>query len=387
MVAIPGRRPSSRFPASGTRTLAIVAALACAGCLGRTLRESELPSSHRNSTLTDFRPPEILDHLSEWFPNDWRVHLLRGLTDTTRAGRLSALRKADSLRTDDPLPAYFLALHYLDISDAGATPDTGAESQARLPAVRSHVARQYVEKALALDPGNGVLKVMLAYVLLGEGRLPKARALFMDPRRVPTGTSYQDRLEEVVLGLFSHAGQLNPYTLAEAAALYRSLPMPPFEKMADILYSVFLSTQADRPYDIRIRGLDAARGVFELGRQLRVASYGGHQLLSDGYEQRALGFMFQVRAAQFLTLFHQAFEDVPLSARSLEELQDVQMEYQDFVARGAAADTLVSDYLDRWAGRLRDHGSLSVGEAAGMARQWPLWRQARFFRYPAADDR
>lgn len=371
MVARIGRSFTSRLRMRLLPVAAVLLALACAGCLGKPLREAELPSSHRNSALADFQPPEMLGHLSEWFPHDWRVHLLIGLTDSTREGRVSALRKADSLRPDDPLPAYFLALQYLDTSDAVA------ESR----------ARPHVEKALALDTENGVLKVMLAYVLLRDGQLPKARALFMDARRAPSGTSYQDRLEEVVLGLFSHAGQLNPYTLAEAAALHRSLPMPPFEKMADILYAVFLSTQADRPYDIRIRGRDAARGVFELGRQLRVASYGGHQLLSDGYEQRALGFMFQVRAAQFLTLFHQAFEDIPLSGRSLQELQDVQMEYQDFIARGAAADTLVSGYLDRWAGLLRDQGSLSVGEAAGIARQWPLWRQARFFRYPAGDDR
>lgn len=353
-----------------TSAAAALLALACAGCQGKPLREAELPSSHRNSTLTDFQPPEMLDHLAEWFPRDWRVHLLRGLTDTTREGRLSALRRADSLRPDDPLPAYHLALHYLDTADFGA----------------ERLARPHVEKALALDPGNGVLKVMLAYVLLRDGQLPRARALFMDPRRVPTGTCYHDRLEEVVLGLFSHAGQLNPYTLAEAAALHRSLPLPPFEKMADILYSVFLSTQADRPYDIRIRGRDAARGVFELGRQLRVASYGGHQLLSNGYEQRALGFMFQVRAAQFLTLFHQAFADIPLTGGALEEIQDVQMEYQDFVAGGASADTLVTDYLDRWAALIRENGSLSLGEAIVRARQWPLWHKARFFRYPAGDD-
>lgn len=371
MPALPGRPSPSRLRQRPPRAVAVLLALACAGCLGTPVRETELPSSHRNSTLTDFRPPEMLEHLAEWYPGDWRVHLLRGLTDSARAGRLAALRRADSLRPDDPLPAYFLALHYLDTAEAGT------ESR----------ARPHVEKALALDPGNGVLKVLLAYVLVRDGQLPGARALFMDPRRVPTGTSYQDRLEEVVLGLFSHAGQLNPFTLAEAAALHRSLPMPPFEKMADILYSVFLSTQADRPYDIRIRGRDAAWGVFELGRQLRVASYGGHQLLSDGYEQRALGFMFQVRAAQFLTLFHRAFEDIPLSGRSLEALEDVQMEYQDFVAGGAASDTLVTGYLDRWAALFRENGALSLGEAAALARQWPLWRKARFFRYPAGDDR
>lgn len=337
----------------------------------RSVREGELPPSHRDAALADYHPPEALRHIAEWYPRDWRVHLLLGLTDTSRAGRLVSLSLADSLRPDDPLPSYYLALAYLE--------SESPEEERR--------ARPHIEKALALDSANGVLRVMQAYALLREDRVPQARALFMDSRRIPGGDFYYPRLEEVVLGLFSRSRHLNPYTLAEAAALYRSVPLPPFEKMIDILYSVFLSPLEEHPYDIRLRGREAARGVFLLGRKLRVASYAGPEVLSGGFEQRALGFMFQLRAAEFLTLFHRAFEDTAGSRRSFEELVEVQREYESFMGSASFQDTSVAAYLDAWSALIRDEPRLTVGEACRRASHWPLWRKTLAFRYPARDDR
>ncbi|HLP39888.1 MAG TPA: hypothetical protein VK465_00145, partial [Fibrobacteria bacterium] len=302
----------------------VLIALPLAGCLRtRPVAESELPPSHRGATLSAYEPPEILDHLAEWYPGDWRVHLLRGLHDTAQATRLAALRRADSLRPDEPMVAYHLALALLGASHAGR--DDGDSGTDSLENVRA--ARPYLDRALSLDPDNGVLKVVLAYALLREDSLPKARALFLDPRRVPRGDFYYGRLEEAVLGLFSHARQLNPYTLTEAAALYRGLPLPPFEPMIDILYGVFLSPLAEHPYDIRNRGRDAALGVFRLGRNLRVSSYRGPKVFSGGHEQRALGFMFQLKAAEFLTLYHRAFDDSAGAGRAYRDLVEVQAEY------------------------------------------------------------
>lgn len=362
-----------------TRWLRILAPALTVGFLGfflsgcersRPLREAELPSSHRNSTLAGFSPPEALDHMAEWYPGDWRVHLLLGITDTSREGKFASLRAADSLRPGDPLPAYHLALAYL-----------GQEEPEE-----EKLARPHLEKALSLDPENGVLKVMLAYVLLREGRVPMARALFMDPRRIPRGTFYHPRLEEVVLGLFNRTRMLNPYSLTEAAALYRGIPLPPFEKMIDILYSVFLSPLEDRPYDIRIRGQEAAHAVFQLGRRLRVDSYRGSRVLSGGYEQRALGFMFQLKAAEFLAHFHRTFEDTAASRLAFDELVVVQKEYEGFMASGAWQDTLVTGYLDSWSSLIRENPAMSLGDAVEVARHWPLWRKAMRFRYPASDD-
>lgn len=350
--------------------LLLLFAVLFSGCDRRKpLHEGELPSSHRNSTLAEYRPPEILAHLAEWHPGDWRVHLLQGLTDPVADTRLAALHRADSLNPADPLPAYCLAVHHL----------AGDSAQVLL-------AKEPLAKALALDPENGVLQVMHAFLLLQEGEVPRARALFMDPRRAPSGSFYHARLEEVVLGLLSHTRQLNPYTLTEAAGLYRAIPLPPIEKVLDILYAVFLSPLPDRPYDIRIRGKQAADGLYHLGGALRIRSYGGRNILSGGHEQRALGYMFQLRAAEFLTLFHRAFEDIPLSRTSFEELVRLQEEYEIFMSEGAWQDSLVTGYLDRWDALIRTEPSLTLGEAVERARVWPLWRRTRFYRYPASDD-
>lgn len=348
----------------------LFAVLLLGGCGNGLVQETPLPPSQRNATLKDFQPAEMLDHLEEWYPGDWRVHLLRGLTDTAFDVRLASLRKSDSLRPEDPLPSYALASAYL------AAPDITLEA----------LARPHVEKALALDPGNDVLRVMLAYVLLRQGDVPRARALFRDPRRNSRGGFYHDRLEEVVLGLFSRTRQLNPYTLTEAVALYRSIPLPPFEKMVDILYAVFLEPLESRPYDIRIRGKQAAQAVFALGKNLRIGSYGASGVLSTGYDQRALGFMFQLKAGEFQTLFHRTFHDTVSSLRAFQAVVGVQAEYQDFIATSALQDAAVSDYLDRWSALIRSEPDLALGEAVERARHWSLWRRARSFRYPSRDD-
>ena len=55
--------------------------------------------------------------------------------------------------------------------------------------------------------------------------------------------------------------------------LYRRVPFPPFEKLIDILYSVFLDSLPEHPYDIRIRGRDvpdtAAQGRWVEALELR----------------------------------------------------------------------------------------------------------------------
>lgn len=349
----------------------LLIALVLTGCGKRPLQETELPPSQRNSTLADFKPPDLLSHIAEWYPGDWRVHLLQGLLDTALESRLSSLRKADSLNPDDVLPSYALAMACLSSGD---------------PEVEK-AARPYVDRALVLDPDNGVLKVMLAYVLLREDKVPQARALFLDPRRVPTGTFYHDRLEEVILGLVSHSRQWNPYTLTEAVAVYHGIPLPPFEKMIDILYSVFLSPLEEHPYDIRIRGRQAADAVFQLGRKLRVLSYAQHGVLNTGYEQRALGFMFQLRAAEFLTLFHRAFNDTAASRGAFNEVVEVQVEYEDFMAASADPESGVTAYMDSWSALIAQNPSLPLGQAVDLARAWPLWRRSLFFRYPVRDDR
>lgn len=356
-------RPSVLIPAAF--------ALGLAGCdLGRAVSEAPLPPSQRETPLARFQPPEALDHLEEWYPADWRLHLLRALADTSWQAKVAGLRAADSLFPGEPLIAYHLCLAFLE----------------RERPEEERLARPYLDMAKAGDPGNGVLRVMDAYLLLREDRLGEARALFADPRRPPNGGFHYPRLEEAVLGLFSHAGYLNPYTLTEAVELYRRIPLPPFEKWVGILYDVFLSPLPEHPYDIRKRGKEAADGLFRLGRALRIGSYSGPKVLSDGYEQRALGFMFQLKAAEFLTLFYRTFEDTAGSERAFRDLVDVQREYESFMASQPWQDAAVGEYLDRWSRLIAERPGMTVAQAANEAREWKLWKKTMRFRYPRRDD-
>jgi tetratricopeptide (TPR) repeat protein len=359
--------PHRPFPA---RALARALSIGLAACDGRKpLRESPLPASQRNVALEDFRPRDPLDQIAEWYPGDWRLHLFLGLSDSSRETRIAELMRADSLHPGQAMIAFRICLTYLEDS---------AGDPAR--------ARPWLDKALALDPGNGVLRVIEAYLLLQEGRLPQARALFLDPRRLPRGDFYYPRLEEALLGLFSDCRQLNPYALTEAISLYRRVPFPPFERLIDILYSVFLSTQADHPYDIRLRGRDAALGLFRLGRNLRVGSYAGPKVLSGGYEQRALGFMFQLKAAEFLTLFYRTFEDSAGADQSFADLVEAQKEYEAFLTDRPWEDSALTGYLNAWGGLIREQPKLKLSEAVERARGWTLWKRAMAVRVPRKDS-
>lgn len=346
--------------------------LSFAACDGRrALKDTPLPASQKKVALEAFRPPEALDRIGDWYPHDWRLHLLLGLTDTSWEGKVASLMKADSLHPGEPLVAYQICMAYL----------------ARDSAAEVVLARPWLDKALAADPENGVLRVIEAYVLLKQDSLPRARALFLDPRRLPGGDFYYRRLEEAVLGLFSDSRHLNPYTLTEAVELYRSVPFPPFEKLIDILYSVFLSPLAEHPYDIRVRGRDAAEGLFQLGRKLRVQSYAGSKALSGGYEQRSLGFMFQLKSSEFLTLFHRAFEDTAKSIEAFSEMVDVQKEYEAFMASQPWQDSAVTAYLDDWGGLIKGNPKMTLAEATEKARAWKLWKKAMAVRVPKRDGK
>ena len=349
----------------------LVCLLCLSACDGRrSLDETPLPASQKKVALEAFRPPEALERIGDWYPHDWRLHLFLGLTDTSWEGKVRSLIKADSLQPGEPLVAYQICMAYLER-------DSAAE------VIR---ARPWLDKALAADPENGVLRVLEAYLLLKQDSLPKARALFLDPRRLPGGDFYYPRLEEAVLGLFSDSRHLNPYTLTEAVELYRSVPFPPFEKLIDILYSVFLSPLDQHPYDIRVRGRDAAKGLFQLGRKLRVQSYSGPRVLSDGYEQRSLGFMFQLKSSEFLTLFYRAFEDTAKSVDAFGDMVDTQKEYEAFMAAQPWQDSTVTRYLDNWGELIKGNPKMTLSEATEKARTWTLWKKAMAVRIPRHDS-
>src|SRR3954466_15113274 len=61
----------------GPKALAcLMGVMILAACDGRrAVRESPFPDSQKNAALESFRPTEALDHIGEWYPHDWRLHL------------------------------------------------------------------------------------------------------------------------------------------------------------------------------------------------------------------------------------------------------------------------------------------------------------------------
>lgn len=338
--------------------------------VNRKVHEAPLLASEEKATLEQFQPKEVLGQITEWYPHDWRTHLIVGLLDSNHTGRLQSLLVADSLRPDEEVVNYQIAVAYLEDD---SLPDT-------------KLARPILEKLFLKNPENGVLAVMLAYVLVKDGDVNKARALFLNTKEWPGGTFYYPRMEQILLGLFSRTRHLNPYTLMEAEEIYRRIPFPPFEKWIDILYSVFLSPLPDHPYDIRIRGRDAARSLFLFGERLRVESYAGPKIFSNGYEQQVLGFMFQLKAAEFQTFFYETFPDSLGAQQAANDFSKVQSEFAQYQSTNPWSDSTSENYRKSWSQILKVRPKMFLYQAIDSARSWPLWKKSQNFYYPKKDD-
>ncbi len=334
------------------------------------LEESALVESQKGLAMERFEPPEALEQIANWYPKDWRLHLFQGLLDSSKDGRLKELKLADSLMPNQILVLYQIAATYLEFD---STEDF-------------NTALDYINKAQKLDPENAILQVMAAYAQLRNGQIPKARALFLDTRLYPGGNFYFPQMEKALLGLFSHSQHLNPYTLTEAVEIYRRIPFPPFENWVNILCSVFIDSLDAHPYDIRIRGRDAAKEVFLLGKKLRSQSYRGPRVFSDGWEQNSMGFLFQLKAGEFQTYFYQTFPDSFAAAKVEMKLQDVLAEYTEFQKSQPWQDSLSNSYLQNWSELIQKEPSLPLSQAIEKARGWGLWQRIRLIKYPISED-
>ncbi len=334
------------------------------------LEESALVESQKGLAMERFEPPEALMQIATWYPKDWRLHFFQGLIDSSRDWRLKELKVADSLKPNQALVAYQIAAWYLE-SDSLQDYE---------------LALGYINKAQKLDPENAILQVMAAYAQLRMGQIPKARALFLDTRLYPGGDFYFPQMEKTLLGLFSHSQHLNPYTLTEAVEIYRRIPFPPFENWVNILCSVFIDSLDAHPYDIRLRGRDAAHEVFLLGKKLRSQSYRGPRVFSDGWEQNSMGFLFQLKAGEFQTYFYKTFPDSLAAAKVEMNLQDVLLEYDAFQKSQPWQDSLSNSYLQNWSELIQKQPSLPLSQAIEKARGWGLWQRIRLIKYIASDE-
>ncbi len=366
------------------------------GCSDRlSVSEGKLPPSQRDASLKTWNPSSAIQHIEEWYPHDWRILLVQGLTDSSQEQRIAYLQKAESLNRHESLIPYFLCLAYLELGDTINNGVLSAQEMDSLPKIQYALAEQALEKALQIDSQNAVLKVLQAYIFLKQDKAELARALFQSEPNTTlnksdknfSGTFYYARIEEILVGLFSYSQNLNPYNVNELIEVYRKIPMPPFENMVNILYQVFLDPLPEHPYDIRVRGKAAAMNLFQLGYNLRIG-YNSHVgLFPSNYEQRSLGFMFQLKASEFLTLFYRTFEDTLASQKNYGILINVQKEYGHFMESSPWQDSSAMQYMQDWENLIRDSSELTLGQASEKAKAWGFWKRTIQQSYPRRDDR
>ncbi len=333
---------------------------------------SPQPSSIASLTLSEAPPSGFLAQIATWHPHDWRVHYLLGITAPNFEDKVAHLRRADSLNPQEPCIDYMLVLAHLE--EAGESDDPAHRNQ----------ALQYSQAGVQQHPRHAALHLLHFYLLARGGEVPEARQALNIPD-LGGGFCY-DRLEEILIGLYDRAGRFNPYALMEMAEIYRSVPLPPFEIMMDLLYAIFLEPLERRPYDIRIRGRDAAVKLYNLGYRLRTSSQGIPVLFSDGYEHVTMGYMLQLKAAEFLTLHHRAFGDTLQSREVFSALMELQSRYLEYLSRRPWESSLLDNFFSSWEDLASTSPEMTLAEADSLATTWPLWRKAADFRYPVQDE-
>ncbi len=349
-----------------------------AGCQSRTQpAPSPLPPSAAGLTLGGEVPPPALAHIAEWHPFDWRTHYLLGVSAAHYPEKVAHLRRADSLRPQEPCIDYMLVLATLEAAEAE---DEDGEEKKKLWVEASKQA----QAGAARHPRHAALHLLNYYLMARVGEIPQAR-LALNVSDLGEGFCFA-RLEEILVGLYDRAGRFNPYTLMEMAELYRSVPLPPFESLMDVLYTIFLEPLEQRPYDIRLRGRDAAVELYNLGYRLRTRAEGLPTLFSQGYERITLGYVLQLKAAEFLTLHHRAFGDTLESRRTFAALNELQVRYLEYLSQEPWESPDLVEFFSAWEALVRDTPEMTFAEAEAVADSWPLWRKAAFFTYPQGDE-
>ncbi len=334
-------------------------------------RDSNEVQEQSQKNLSDAFDTELLPFWEEWFAKDWRYLLIAGLVSDSLFEKVVQLREANRLHPSEPVVLLQLAMAELLQSEDSILVDSAI--------VRLQQLRR-------IDPHNGVPALLESYAYARQAKAPEARTLLMNIPEPMKGDFYYDRIEDAVLGLLQHSGQMNPFRLMQAVELYRKINLPLFEPIMDVLYTVFLEPLPSRPYDIRIRGLDAARTMYNLGYDLRKNARQRAYLLSGAYESISLGYLLQLKSAEFLVLFHRAFENKKEARRVYRVVQNLQLDYADYLGSSPLQDRYAYAFVESWSKLAVDSPELGYSQALAVARSWPLWKELMEKGYPPADD-
>lgn len=322
-------------------------------------QETPVPRSWQTAKLEVFEPPEILEDLSRWLPDNAEVRFFKAMTEKDAGERRRQLQLALNGDADSPVILAALSREWADAGDW-------------------EKAMAYADLALQADPGNALLDLWRARTALGAGKLPEARLLFFGEKSFTHCDSYRNFLENRFLSAMTDAGRFNPYSLTEAQGLFARIPWPDWEGDLEILREVFLDSLGEHPYDIRLRAPEAALRLVWSGISLRQQSLQASGILWDGLDDRALGYAMEVKGWAFLKEFGKAF-----GRRRLSEMADMQgtraLREADAVLTEAALASrrgMAVEYLDAFAAWSRDR-DMTVQMAISRAHGLKLWRHAQ----------
>ncbi len=315
-----------------------------------------MPPSWQRAALHEFEPPDLLEDLQRWLPNDAEVKLLAALADTNALERSEALRDAFLLSPRDPL---LLSAWSATAADLGQMQEAYALAEA----------------AQAADPGNAMLDLWRARMAAKAGALPSARMLFYSSHPFSGADLYGARLEVLLLKAMSRAGRLNPLSVSEAQGLFVRLYQPPWEQCLEVLREVFLDSLPVRPYDIRQRAPGAALRLAWTGEVLRQSALHGPNVFWTGLSEQGLGYAMEAQAWQFLLGHARSFGRAELEfeaqwhlAKVLRESEGVFAQSQQRHRNGASLNFL-NDF-----GTWSENPGLTVGDANAKARQSRFWK-------------
>jgi hypothetical protein len=355
-----------RFPFGPVLAAAIGAGIS--GCKrDQTPFAAPLPASLERRSLDSEDTADLAEFLLQWHPRDWRAHLARGLTLENPADRRRSFSRAAALRSGEPMVLYFLALEFM--ADSNPASDSAA--------------LELLDAALSLDSDNGVLDLTRAVTLSRLGFYAEARAVFRSTRGFPQGDLYAARLESALVGLLDRGLRFNPYDLIQAQTWYRGMPLPPLELWMEALEGIFLDPLQAHPYDIRLRGKEAALGLHRLGRRIEVNSLRVPRVFSDGREERLVGVLLQARAAEFLRHYSRALGSVPGPLRLEPAYWESRLESSLRVAARIPPDW--EDFLSAWERLGGQEPGIILGKAVGRMRDFQAWKNASRCRIPVLD--
>jgi hypothetical protein len=330
------------------------------GCRGPVVPDAyaPIPETWKQASLQRFTPPDWIQDLRRWAPDDSDLALLTLLDENSQGSHCSNWDSAAQK-------------HRTSVLHFGASRRCAQEGD-------TAKALRHAYSSQKLDSGNAVTDLWLARLLAKTNRFYEARMIFFESRRFRSASLYGLEIENATLRVLQKAGRANPLSLVEAMGHFSEWKFAPMEEDLDVLYEVFLEPLETHPYDIRRRAPEAALRMVWAGEQLRRHSLLGPRILWWGMEERILGYAMEAKGWEFLLAHAHAFERADLITLAEWELRKVQREAESILPHFETSlrHSPSMEFLDRWQTWSAD-SDCTVEQALERASHQKAWLQAQ----------